>query len=90
MSAKGNDKTTPVNVFNQYLNMAMDKLGLTTGAGLIGIGAVWFLYGLFQYVTTTPKSAPQQMIVENFFNQAQNGVIILAIGVLIKVTKERV
>ena len=89
MSTKNNDETKPINIFDKYMNLAMDKLGFTTGVGLIGVGGFWFLYGLFQFVTTTPNSAPQQAIVENFFNQAQNGVIIVALGVLIKAVKEK-
>ena len=82
-------KEKDINAFDKYMNLAMTKLGFTTGTGLIGIGGFWFIYSIIQYLSFTPQSAIQQIVVENFFNQAQNSLLIVGLGVLIKVIKEK-
>lgn len=76
------------NIFNKYLYKAMSFLGLTSGIGLVAIGGYWFIYSLLQYVFTEPESAMQQIVTESYFSQAQMGVVIVALGVLIMAVKK--
>ena len=73
----------------EWLNKAMEWLGFTSGVGIIAVGGAWFIYSMINYVFVTPANVMQQMISENYFNQAQMGVVIVALGVLIKVVKEK-
>jgi hypothetical protein len=76
------------NWFDKIIFKTMDFLGFTSGIGIVGIGGFWFIYSLLQYVFITPKNIMQQIVVENFFNQAQVGILIVAIGVLIMEVKK--
>ena len=71
------------NWFNKLLFKVMGWLGLTSGVGFVGIGSFWFLYSLIQYVLIQPNNVMQQSISENYFNQAQMGLLIAAVGILI-------
>jgi len=76
------------NWFNKTLFKAMGVLGLTSGVGLVGIGAFWFIYSLVQYLFISPENVMQQSIVENYFNQGQMGLLIASIGILIMEVKK--
>ncbi len=76
------------NIFNKYLYKAMSFLGLTSGVGLVAIGGYWFIYSLLQYIFIEPESAIQQIVTESYFSQAQMGVVIVALGVLIMAVKK--
>ena len=65
----------------------MKFFGFTSGVGLVAIGGYWFLFKFIQYVLITPTDAIQQNITENFFNQAQMGIVIVALGILIRTVK---
>ncbi|MCY7294908.1 hypothetical protein [Alteromonas sp. a30] len=82
------EKSEPENGFNKTLHKVMGHLGFTSGIGIVGIGGFWFIYSLLQYIFITPKNVMQQSIVENYFNQAQMGLLIAAIGVLIMEIKK--
>ena len=83
------EKKDSENWFNKILFIVMEKLGFTSGVGILAIGAWWFLYSLIQYLTLSPANIMQQNIHENYFNQAQMGIVIVALGVLIRVVKEK-
>jgi hypothetical protein len=83
-----NEKMEVENRFNKLLLKAMGFLGLTSGVGLVCIGGYWFIYSLLQYLIVTPENVMQQSIHENYFNQAQIGVVIAALGVLIMEIKK--
>lgn len=75
---------------DRYLFKAMDWLGLTSGIGIVSWGAWWFIWSLFNYIFTSPKDAIQQVVVENYFNQAQLSAILIALGVvIIELRKQR-
>jgi len=73
---------------NKFLYKAMDWCGLTSGIGLVAWGAWWFIWSLFNYLTTSPQSAMQQIIAENYFNQVQLSAILVALGVGIMEVKK--
>ena len=83
-----NEKAEAKNWFNKILFKAMDVLGLTSGVGLVCIGGYWFIYSLLQYMIISPENVMQQSIHENYFNQAQIGVVIAALGILIMEIKK--
>ena len=62
----------------------MEWCGFTSGVGIIAIGAYWFLYSMINYVFVSPENIMQQGIHENYFNQAQMGIVIVALGVFIE------
>lgn len=76
------------NWFNKILFKVMGFLGLTSGVGIVGIGGYWFIYCLLQYIFISPENVMQQNIHENYFNQAQMGLLIAALGVLIMEVKK--
>ena len=78
------------NKFDKFLYVVMDKLGLTSGLGLIAWGFFWFVWSLVNYFITQGKaiSAVQEMVVENFFNQAQLSAILIALGVVVMEIKK--
>jgi hypothetical protein len=82
------EKKEADNFFNKYLYKAMQVLGFTSGVGLVGIGGFWFIYSVLQYIFAEPESAMQQIITENYFNQAQTGIVIVALGILIMEVKK--
>jgi len=82
------EKTESENWFNKALYKAMEFLGFTSGIGIVSIGGFWFIYSLLQYIFITPENVMQQSISENYFNQAQMGLLISAIGVLIMEVKK--
>jgi hypothetical protein len=45
-------------------------------------------YSALQYIFTTPENVTQEIIIENYFNQAQLGILIVAIGILIMEIKK--
>ena len=75
------------NQFIKFLNRIMEWCGFTSGVGIIAIGAYWFLYSMIQYIFLSPTNIMQQNIHENYFNQAQMGIVIVALGVLIRAVK---
>ena len=83
------EKKDSENWFNKYLFIIMEKLGFTSGVGILAIGAWWFLYSLIQYLFLSPANIMQQNIHENYFNQAQMGIVIVALGVLIRAVKDQ-
>jgi|LWDU01.1.fsa_nt_gi hypothetical protein len=76
------------NWFNKALFKTMDVLGLTSGIGIVGIGGFWFIYALLLYIFITPYDATQQIVSEAYFSQAQMGLLIAAIGILIMEVKK--
>ena len=74
--------------FDKYIIKVLDFLKLTSGTGLIGLGGFWLLYGLFQYITTHVQSAVQQQVQETFFLQAEMGLLIVGVGILIREVKK--
>ena len=83
------EKKDSENWFNKYLFIIMEKLGFTSGIGIIAIGAYWFLYCILNYLFISPTNVMQQGIHENYFNQAQMGIVIVALGVLIRAVKDQ-
>ena len=81
------EKKESENWFNKLMFKIMKFFGFTSGVGLVAIGGYWFLYSIIQYVSITPTNAIQQNITENFFNQAQMGIVIVALGILIRTVK---
>lgn len=73
---------------NKYLYKAMDWLGLTSGIGIIGIGAWWFIWCLFNYIFVSPQNVMQQQIHEYYFIEAQLSAILVALGVLVMEIKK--
>ena len=83
------EKKDSENWFNKYLFIIMEKLEFTSGIGIIAIGAFWFLYCMINYLIYSPENVMQQSITENYFNQAQMGIVIVALGVLIRAVKDQ-
>jgi hypothetical protein len=83
------EKKDSENWFNKYLFIIMEKLEFTSGIGIIAIGAYWFLYCIISYVFSAPQNAFQQEVHEGYFNQAQMGIVIVALGVLIRAVKDQ-
>ena len=77
------------NQFIKFMNRIMEWCGFTSGVGIIAIGAYWFLYSMINYVFVSPDNIMQQGIHENYFNQAQMGIVIVALGVLIRAVKDQ-
>ena len=71
----------------KLLYWIVDKAGFSSGIGIVTWGAVWLIWSFIQYFTFEPENIYQQMVHENFFNQAQLSAILIAIGVLIMATK---
>jgi len=65
--------------FDKLIFKMMDFLGFTSGSGIVGIGGFWFIYSALQYIFTTPENVTQEIIIENYFNQAQLGILIMEI-----------
>ena len=83
------EKKDSENWFNKYLFIIMEKLEFTSGIGIIAIGAYWFLFSIIQYLFLSPANVMQQNIQEMYFNQAQMGIVIVALGVLIRAVKDQ-
>ena len=75
------------NVFEKFILKVLGFLGLTSGLGLMVAGGFWLLYGLFQYLMVSPESIYQQQVMEMYFTQAELGLIIVGLGILIKELK---
>ena len=73
--------------FDKIIIKMLSFLKLTSGTGLIGLGGFWFLYGILQYVMVSVESAVQQQVQETFFLQAEIGLLIVGIGILIREIK---
>lgn len=73
---------------NKYLYKAMDWLGLTSGIGIIGIGAWWFIWCLFSYIFVSPQNVIQQQVHEYYFIEAQLSAIVVALGALVMEIKK--
>lgn len=74
--------------FQKWFYEGMSWLGLTSGIGLVAWGGWWFIWSMIQFFIVKPESAFQQMIQENYFNQAQLSAILVALGVLIMEIKK--
>ena len=76
--------------FDKWIIKILDFLKLTSGHGLMGLGGFWFLYGILQYllVSGEVESAFQQQVQETFFLQAEIGLLIVGIGILIREIKK--
>lgn len=74
--------------FDKFIIKILNFLKLTSGTGLIGLGGFFFLYGLFQCIIVSPASAIQQQVQETFFLQAEIGLLIVGIGILIREIKK--
>ena len=73
--------------FDKIIIKMLSFLKLTSGTGLIGLGGFWFLYGILQYVMVSVESVVQQQVQETFFLQAEIGLLIVGIGILIREIK---
>ena len=82
---KKNLKTGLINL----LFKIMKFFGFTSGVGIVAVGAYWFLFSIIQYISLSPANVMQQVIHENHFNQAQTGIVIVALGILIRAVKEQ-
>jgi hypothetical protein len=69
------------------INKILSAFHLTSGMGLITIGGLCFICSLFQFVTTNVDNVYHQQVRETFFLQAELGVLIVGIGILIKEIK---
>ena len=58
-------------------------LGLTSGIGVVAVGAWWLIGCLGSYLFVQPSNVIQQSVHENYFNQAELGAILVALGVII-------
>ncbi|WP_377109384.1 hypothetical protein [Pseudoalteromonas sp. R86517] len=87
-SQKNDSEENFENWINKALFKTMGFLGLTSGIGIVGIGAYWFIYSLLQYIFITPENIMQQSISENYFNQSQLGLLIASVGLLIMEVKK--
>ena len=67
----------------------MKFFGFTSGVGIVAIGAYWSLFSIIQYISLSPTNIIQQNIHENYFNQTQMGIVIVALGVLIRAVKDQ-
>ena len=76
-------EATEAKSLNKYLYKAMGWLGLTSGIGIVGIGAWWFIWCLVSYIFGSPQNIMQQQVYEYYFMEAQLGVIVIALGVII-------
>lgn len=74
--------------FDKLIIKILGFLKLTSGTGLIGLGGFWFLYGILQYLFVSAESAFQQQVQETFFLQAEMGILIVGIGILIREVKK--
>jgi hypothetical protein len=69
------------------LYRVMGWFGFTSGIGLIGIGGWWFIFCLINYLSMKPDSAIQQVYVEQHFMEAQLGVVLIGLGVIVMTIK---
>lgn len=69
--------------FNRWFYKLMGWLGLTSGIGVIVSGGWWLIWCLGAYLIVQPSNVVQQSIHENYFNQAELGAILVALGVII-------
>lgn len=86
--APDNEEKEAENWFNKTLFGTMNFIGLTSGVGLVGFGAAMFVYHFFRYIFILPQNMMQQIVHENYLNQALMGIIIVALGVLIMTVKK--
>ena len=75
--------------FDRTIYKILTWLKLTSGIGIVGLGGFWFLYGIMQFMTVSASSALQQQVQETFFLQAEMGLLIVAVGILIMETKRQ-
>lgn len=66
----------------------MEWLGLTSGIGINGIGACWFIWCLVSYIFVSPQNVIQQQVHEYFFTEAQLSAIVVGLGVLVMEIKK--
>ncbi len=67
----------------KWLYKLMGWVGLTSGIGVVAVGGWWFIGCLGSYLFVQPSNAIQQSVHENYFNQAELGAILVALGVII-------
>lgn len=69
--------------FTKWLYKLMGWLGLTSGVGIVAIGGWWLIWCLGSYLFVQPSNVIQQSVHENYFNQAELGAVLVALGVII-------
>ena len=74
--------------FDRLIFTILGWLKLTSGIGVVGLGGFWLLYGLLQFIAFKPENAIHQQVHEMFFLQAEIGLLIVAVGVLIMEVKK--
>ena len=74
------EKANPV---ERVLYRVVDLAGLSSGIGIVAWGAWWGIWHLVLYFVTTPETAINEIVHENYFNQVQLSFLLVAIGVLI-------
>jgi hypothetical protein len=67
----------------KWLYKLMGWLGLTSGIGVVAVGGWWVIWCLGSYLFVQPSNVIQQSVHENYFNQAELGAILVALGVII-------
>ncbi|ABW68526.1 hypothetical protein [Desulfosudis oleivorans] len=74
--------------FDKFIIKVLGFLKLTSGTGLIGLGGFWFLYGILQFLFVGAENVMQQQVQETFFLQAEMGLLIVGVGILIREIKQ--
>jgi len=69
--------------FDRMIYKVLTWLKLTSGTGIIGLGGFWLLWGLLHYIIVKPTSAFQEQVAETYFLQAEVGLVIVGIGIII-------
>ena len=77
------------NILVRFMVKIMKIFGFTSGNGFIAVGGLWTIISLLSYVVAEPQNVYQQIVIENRFNQAQIGLLIVAMGVLITAIREK-
>ena len=67
--------------FDRSVHKIVEWSKLTSGIGIIGFGCFWF--GLINYIIIRPQNIYQQQIAETYFLQAEVGLLIVGIGIII-------
>lgn len=82
------ENLTDASKFDRMIFSILGWMKLTSGVGIVGLGGFWLLYGIFQFLTVSASSAFQQQVQETFFLQAEIGLLIVAVGILIMEVKK--
>jgi len=72
--------------FDRIIYKILTWLKLTSGIGIIGFGVFWF--GFINYIIIKPQNIYQQQIAETYFLQAEIGLVIVGIGIIIMEIKK--